>query len=171
MKVELAPFNQDWKKQFELEKELIISGIQTSEIFIEHIGSTSIEGLSAKPIIDILIGIPDFSKANDLIAPIETCNYTYISAFEDTIPYRRYFTKVSDNKRSHQIHMVEFNSPFWIRHLAFRNYLRDNSEERNAYNLLKSELAEKDWENINDYAQAKTEFIRAVEYKAGIREW
>lgn len=171
MKVELHPYNQNWKNLFNIEKELISSAIQNSNIHIEHIGSTSIEGLSAKPIIDILIGVPDFSKVNDLIAPIETCNYSYISIYEDTMPYRRYFTKSSEDKRTHQIHMVELNSSFWIRHLAFRNYLRENQEEKESYNLLKSELSEKDWDDINDYAQAKTEFIRAVEYKAGIREW
>ncbi|WP_028982517.1 GrpB family protein [Sporocytophaga myxococcoides] len=171
MKVELHTYNQDWKNLFQIEKELISSAILNSNIHIEHIGSTSIEGLSAKPIIDILIGVPDFSKVNDLISPIETCNYSYISIYEDTMPYRRFFTKSSDNKRTHQIHMVELNSPFWIRHLAFRNYLREHHEEKVAYNLLKTELSEKDWNDINDYAQAKTEFIRAVEYKAGIREW
>ncbi|MBO9702644.1 MAG: GrpB family protein [Sporocytophaga sp.] len=171
MKVELQLYNQNWRNLFKIEKELISSAIQNPDIHIEHIGSTSIEGLSAKPIIDILIGVPDFSKVNDLISPIETCNYSYISIYEDAMPYRRYFTKSSEDKRTHQIHMVELNSPFWIRHLAFRNYLRDHQEEKEAYNLLKSELSEKDWDDINDYAQAKTEFIRAVEYKAGIREW
>lgn len=171
MKVELHPYNQNWKNLYKIEKELISSAVQNSDIHIEHIGSTSIEGLTAKPIIDILIGIPKFSKVNDLIAPIETCNYSYISIYEDTMPYRRFFTKSSENKRTHQIHMVELNSPFWLRHLAFRNYLREHQEERESYNLLKAELSEKDWDDINDYAQAKTEFIRAVEYKAGIREW
>lgn len=171
MKVELHPYNKDWKNLFDIEKDLISSATQNSNIQIEHIGSTSIEGLSAKPIIDILIGVPDFSKANDFIAPIETCNYTYISVYEDTMLYRRFFTKSTENKRTHQIHLVELNSPFWIRHLAFRNFLREHQEEKEAYNTLKCELAEKEWEDINDYADAKTEFIRAVEYKAGIREW
>jgi GrpB-like predicted nucleotidyltransferase (UPF0157 family) len=78
------------------------------------------------------------------------------------MPYRRYFNK---NKEYH-VHTVAVGSEFWKRHLAFRDYLRTFDEARDAYEKLKKELAAKEWDDGNDYAYAKTEFVRGIEKKA-----
>ncbi len=91
--------------------------------------------------------------------------YTYIAAYEDVMPYRRFFIKEKDGVRTHHIHMVEKDTEFWERHLAFRDCLRNNTLERQAYYKLKKELSSKEWKDGNDYAAAKTDFIRTIEKK------
>jgi GrpB-like predicted nucleotidyltransferase (UPF0157 family) len=134
-----------------------------SSILIEHIGSTAVEGLSAKPVIDTIIGLPDFKTAGDYIKSIKDLGYEYISRFEDVMPYRRFFTKESSGIRTHHIHMVEAGSEFWFRHLAFRDYMRANINIRNEYQTLKKKLSEKEWKDENEYNAAKSDFIKGIE--------
>lgn len=165
MRVILEKHNPEWKRKFEVEKELLKRNLALDGV-IEHIGSTSIEGLDAKPVIDIMIGLEKFTEADTVINMIINLGYEYISRYEDVMPYRRFFIKETENQRTHNIHMVQLGSEFWNRHLAFRNYLIANANEKAAYSSLKNRLAERDWDDVNDYAAAKTEFIREVERKA-----
>lgn len=164
MKILLQTYSEDWPKQF-LDEKKILENLIEKLTLIEHIGSTSVEGLLAKPIIDILIGVPDFSQADTYINPIENAGYNYISKYEDVMPYRRFFVKEKDGKRTHHIHLVEIESEFWKRHLFFRDYLRNHPEAKTAYANLKLKLAEQEWESGDSYASAKTEFIKAIEMK------
>jgi len=165
MKITIEPYNPNWPLAFEDESKLLLHSINTQGTAVEHIGSTAVQGLSAKSVIDILIGIPDFTQANDCIAPIEQLGYTYISEYENTMPYRRFFTKDQDGQRTHHIHLVAIGTEFWDRHLLFRDHLRNHPEDRDAYQQLKLSLATKNWKDGNAYAQAKTEFIRSIEAK------
>ena len=81
------------------------------------------------------------------------------------MPYRRFFTKELDRIRTHHIQMVGFETEFWIRHLSFRDHLRENYEDRDKYLKLKMELAKMDWVDGNQYADAKSEFIKGIEEK------
>ena len=163
MKITIETYNPKWPAAFKKESNLLTDSIQYQSIKIEHIGSTSIQGLGAKPVIDIMIGLVDFNSANNFIASIESLGYTYISEYENTMPDRRFFTKVVNLKKSHHIHMVQHESEFWNRHLKFRDYLRANNEARDQYMALKINLAKIEWTNENEYASAKTDFIRAIE--------
>ena len=165
MRVQLEEYSPEWPKLFEQEKKQLEQILLNSSILIEHIGSTSIEELGAKPVIDIMIGLPDFSEAGNYIQPIVNMGYTYIPDYEDLMPYRRFFTKEKDGLRTYHIHLVQTNTEFWNRHLAFRDYLRNSKSTREAYYNLKKELALKDWKDGNEYAAAKNEFIRASEKK------
>ena len=164
MKIILEKYNPEWKLLFETEKQLL------SSIFpglkIEHIGSTAVESLAAKPVIDIMVGLQDFNTANELVSKIEKLGYHYISKYEDTMPYRRFFIKAFNEKRTHQIHMVETESDFWKKHLFFRDHLRSNKADREKYAALKQELSTHDWKDVDEYANAKTFFIKALEAKA-----
>lgn len=166
MKIIIEPYNSKWKFEFEKESKLLLNSIKEKNTKIEHIGSTSIIGLGAKPIIDIMIGIEDFSSANNHIETIVDLGYEYVSKFENVMPYRRFFTKESGGKRTHHIHMVQLETEFWDRHLRFRDHLRSNIEDRNKYLKLKLSLAEKEWNNGNEYADAKSEFIKQIENKS-----
>ena len=79
------------------------------------------------------------------------------------MPYRRFFTKDSNGKRTHHIHMVEIDTEFWSRHLKFRDQLRNNSNYKDQYYKLKLDLAKREWKDGNEYAAAKSEFIKMVE--------
>jgi GrpB-like predicted nucleotidyltransferase (UPF0157 family) len=82
------------------------------------------------------------------------------------MPFRRFFIKEQDGTRTHQIHMVGIGSEFWERHLLFRDYLRRNPGVAAKYAALKKKLAEREWGDVNEYADAKTEFIRKIENEA-----
>lgn len=166
MKIQITPYNEAWAEAFQNEAKAIMAALPESGIQVEHIGSTSVEGLAAKPIIDIMIGISDFSTADEYIPLVTSLGYEYISKYENQMPFRRFFIKRNLDSKSHHIHMVEIATPFWERHLRFRDYLRSHPETRDAYAKLKMGLVEKDWPDENAYAEAKTDFIRSVERKA-----
>ena len=132
------------------------------DIKIEHIGSTSIEELVAKPIIDIMIGLKDFSTANNHISTMEALGYKYVTKYESIIPGDKYFTKDLNGKRTYHVHMVGFETKLWNRHLMFRNQLRNNPVDRKKYLELKKDLAKREWSCGFEYAEAKSEFITGI---------
>lgn len=166
MKVTVAEYSSLWPELFEQEKHLLQSVLTDTGVVIEHIGSTSVAGLAAKPIIDLMLGLPDFSLADSLIPTITAQGYIYISKYEDVMPERRYFTKKQGQTTTHHLHMVQRGGEFWQRHLLFRNFLRQHPETAHAYAALKKELAQREWQDGNEYAEAKTEFIRSIEAQA-----
>jgi len=165
MKIELETYNPAWRETFILESQAIMQVLAQARPVVEHIGSTAVVGLSAKPVIDIMIGLPDFSIAGDLIPAMEGLGYKYIAEYEDVIPDRKFFSKSSGGRRSHHLHMVELNEDYWDRHMFFRNHLRNNENAKFAYQDLKMRLAKLDWEDRNQYGMAKSAFIRAIEEK------
>jgi len=162
MKVALEHYNPDWKRQFEEEKQLLTTQLADLEIRIEHIGSTAVEGLCAKPTIDIMIGVHQFELVDGMIYRIEALGYEYIEKYNEVMPQRRFFQKNKDGLRTHHLHVVEAGSDFWVRHLKFRDHLRTSEQDRNRYSELKQELATRDWNDRNEYAAAKSDFIRAM---------
>jgi len=166
MKISIVEYRPQWREMFEEEKQLLQAVLGEGSTEVEHIGSTAVNGLAAKPVIDIMIGLPDFSVADKFVPRIEALGYEYINKYEDEMPFRRFFVKNLNGIRTHQIHMVEIGSEFWGRHLLFRDYLRQNPEVVNEYAALKKQLAEREWVDVNEYADAKSEFIKRIENKA-----
>ncbi|MBN8571609.1 MAG: GrpB family protein [Ignavibacteria bacterium] len=191
MKVEVVPYNPAWKNKFEEEKKNLSQLLKQFNPVIEHIGSTAVEGLGAKPVVDIQIGIRKYEDLNFMVDKMISAGYVYYKKYEDVLPDRRYFVKASNpnneflpqilytyednfDRKEHphlfHIHTVELNSGWWRRHIAFRDYLRRNDAARDEYYKLKIELAEKEWEDKNDYTDAKTEFVKSIERLAGYNE-
>jgi GrpB-like predicted nucleotidyltransferase (UPF0157 family) len=182
MKVKLEKYNPKWKLIFEIEKKRLFNVLISKEIKIEHIGSTSIPDICSKPVIDIMIGVKNEKKLNNYINEIISLGYTYVQKYEICMPFRRYFFKPKDppmqfpkiigfndediNNGNHEdifhIHMVKINSDFWFNQLIFRNYLRDNNKAKKEYENIKKSLANKEWDSINDYAEAKSYFIKKI---------
>lgn len=169
MKIALTEYCENWSQLFHIERELLGRALGANAQAIEHIGSTSVKELAAKPIIDIMVGLSDFALADSVVPKIVALGYDYVAKYNTIMPYRRFFVRETEQVRTHQIHMVEFHSEFWNRHLLFRDYLRENPEVRNEYMALKKQLAERDWKDVNEYADAKTEFIRKAEKEAALR--
>jgi GrpB-like predicted nucleotidyltransferase (UPF0157 family) len=165
MTVELETYNNAWPDVFNIEKEMLHTAIGQNNLVIEHIGSTAIPGLSAKPIIDIMVGLQDYVIAGDLVQGMSHLGYKYMAKYEDAIPDRKFFLKSSGGERSHHVHMVQLNEEYWDRHMFFRNHLRGNEITRNAYQDLKTRLSNLDWKDRNQYALGKAAFIKAVEEK------
>jgi len=156
--ISLSHYNKNWALNFKREKILIEHFTQSSGLIIEHVGSTSVPGLKAKPIIDILIGINSLKDADKVIDKmVINMDYQYIAHYENTMPYRRYFKKTT-NTISFNVHLVEIDSQFWKDLLLFRDILRSEPSIATEYEILKINLAA----NHNDvatYAEAKSEFI------------
>ena len=166
-KIIIADYNSRWPGMFEEEKERLLHCIGQWVLDIEHIGSTAVVGLGAKPVIDIMIGVQTLKTADTYcLTPMVGLGYEYVKKYEKEMPYRRYFHKNDPrNSFGHHIHLVEKGSEFWKRHLLFRDYLRANEEAAGEYERLKRFLAPQ-FTDGNEYAVAKTDFIKGIEAKA-----
>jgi len=164
--VRLVLYSPEWAKLFDEEKRLLMALIGDYVPDIQHIGSTSVPGLIAKPILDIGIAIMDFEEGKRCIQPIESLGYEYKG--ENGIPGRHYFVK--GNPTTHHLHIVEINSEEWKKNITFRDSLRKNEMLAEEYAKLKLELAEKFKYNRVAYTDGKTDFINYVLNLAGKHE-
>jgi GrpB-like predicted nucleotidyltransferase (UPF0157 family) len=158
--VMLNEYNPDWEKQFEYEKNRII-GVLGNKVFgIEHIGSTSIRGLEAKPIIDIIVGVRDLDEVSDFVNPLSEIDYEYVPKpeFKD----RRFFRKGLWGQGTCHLHICEFNSVEWVEKILFRDYLRLYPQVAREYASLKKELASKYKFDRPTYTKKKEPFIKNV---------
>jgi len=166
----IVDYDPRWPKFFEEEKANLVRVIGPMMVAIEHVGSTAVPGLAAKPIIDIMVGIQHISDAVWCIQPLKTLGYEYIPDYEKSIPERRYFHKGnvhrSEQGSTHHLHMVELGSDFWSRQLLFRDYLRAHPDEAQRYADLKKTLAARFASNREGYTNAKTEFIQEIVAKS-----
>src|SRR5687767_8771109 len=135
----LKPYDSKWPALYAQEKETLLTiGGQWIEA-IEHIGSTSIPNICAKPVIDIMISVKSLTIADqNVIKPIQSIGYDYIAEYEKQMPYRRYFQKINkEGSHTHHIHLVEAGTEFWKRHISFRDYLRSHPDIAQEYEALK----------------------------------
>ena len=156
--VKLVPYTSKWRRLFDQEKARLQAAVGDYVLDTQHVGSTSIPAMAAKPIIDIGIAVQNFEKATICIKPIEKLGYKYKGEYG--IPRRHYFVK--GNPRTHHIHMVEVNSRDWETMLLFRDYLTQHSELAEEYVELKLKLAQQFPTNRQAYQDAKSQFIERV---------
>ncbi len=129
-------------------------------------GSTAVEGLPAKPIIDIQVGVRDWDEAKVTIAPLVGCKWVYRG--ELGIPRRHYFRKSNDvGERTHHLHMLEITGPHWDTMLAFRDYLRAHPDAAAEYAELKRGLAKRTFADRGEYTDAKAPFVQRILALAG----
>ncbi len=165
--LKIVAYDSNWPNLFEKEKKLIFETVGHIVVRAEHIGSTAVPGLGAKPIIDILAAVNHLDQAKLCIEPLKLIGYEYEPELEAQIPERRFFNKGKPPKDQHyHLHMVELTSDFWKRHLLFHNYLRAHPEVAQEYEKLKKRLAAKYGRNREDYTEAKTPFIVSIVAKA-----
>ena len=164
--VVIVEYDARWPRMFAEESASIRSVLGDKLVALEHVGSTAVPGLAAKPIIDILAGVRSLADSFERIEPLKRIWYRYVPELEADLPDRRYFHKGSADGRTHHLHMVEVVSHFWERHLLFRDYLRRHPETAQEYAKLKKRLADEFRTDREGYTQAKTPFITAIEEKA-----
>lgn len=160
--IEIVNYNSHWIYLFENEKLIIKDALENYVISIEHIGSTAIPDLAAKPVIDIALGINNFEESKKLIPIIEKLGYNYEPEFEKALPNRRFFWKGTKENHTFHIHMAEVDSELWEKPIIFRDYLRKNPNEARRYGLLKKSLASRCGNDIECYINGKTEFIENI---------
>lgn len=160
----IEEYNTNWKNQFEEEKKNLEEIFGDIAITIEHIGSTSIEGISAKPIIDIAIGVnklDDFEKVRN-----EIINNKSYSIREENPEGEILVRKGTSDYTSYLIHVMECQSDRYQNTITFRDYLRKNKEDKIKYEKLKKELAIKYKDNREMYTTSKNDFIQEILKKA-----
>lgn len=187
MKIEVVPYQAEWKNMFQQLKHELELKLKGFNPVIEHIGSTSVEGLSAKPVIDIMAGIKE-DLLEQTIERLCEGQYAYVSAFTKDMPERRFFIRMKDdtqypriitspeqineniqNHKTAHIHITVYRNVFWNRHIAFREYLKNHADVRKEYQQLKRDLSKKEWNHPFEFNEAKASFMKEHEKRA--LEW
>ena len=162
----VVDYNPEWPRLYAAEEARILVAIGPWVSRIEHVGSTAIPGLAAKPILDILVGLRKLDDAPRCIPRMEGLGYEYVPEYEKELPMRRYFRKGPRENRTHHVYMVEDGRDFWVAHLRFRDFLRDHPDDARRYELLKRELVARFENDREAYTASKAEFIKTMLSKA-----
>ncbi len=163
-KIQVDKYSENWPAIFNDEK-VVIQNV-TGNVNIEHIGSTSVPGLNAKPVIDMMAMADDLNDVMNFVEPLKKIGYVYIPELELQIPDRKFFQKRIDDIPKYHLSFAEPTSQYWKEHILFRNYLKTHPESVNEYENLKKQLAEKFVSDFDAYNAGKTEFIRSIIEKA-----
>jgi GrpB-like predicted nucleotidyltransferase (UPF0157 family) len=154
----IEPYDPAWPARFESERGLLEPVLATWIVGpIEHIGSTAVPGLPAKPVIDIMAPVRDIESSRPAIDAVWPLGYWYWF-------YKGYhwFCKPCDQERTHHLHLIPIDYPRYREVLAFRDYLRNNPDTAREYAELKLRLAEEFRDDREAYTEAKTEFVVGV---------
>jgi GrpB-like predicted nucleotidyltransferase (UPF0157 family) len=156
----IAPYDPAWPVRFEDERKALAIAIGPWITGgIHHVGSTSVPGLGAKPIIDILVGVGDLEESRQCFEPVARLNYLYAPYLADEM---HWFCKPDPRRRTHHLHLVPTGSRRYQDELAFRDRLRAEPEIAAEYAALKSRLAGRFRNDRTAYTDAKAEFVRAA---------
>lgn len=162
MKIRLTEYNENWVRMYEEEAHLLknIFGEEINKF--EHFGSTAIPGMKAKPVIDMMCIVRDIEIIDGFNERMYSLGYDV--AGEWGIPGRRLFRKGGE-KRTHHIHIYQFDNPQIQRHLIFRDFLRSHPDEVELYRNMKEELAQR-FDDTSFYSKAKKPFVQEVQNRA-----
>lgn len=164
--IRVVEYDLEWPDAFEREAARIRAAAGEHLVALEHIGSTAVPGLPAKPIIDLLGGTDTLAGADACVDPLERIGYEYVPELEDAMPDRRYFRKTAADRHTHHLHVVPADSGFFDRHLRFRDYLREHPRAAERYAELKRELAAEHRHDVAAYTEGKAEFVAEIEARA-----
>ena len=156
----IEEYNSNWKKQFETLKLMINNYIGDFILEIQHVGSTSIDGLSAKPIIDIDVVIESTKDLPKIIHELEQKDYIYQGDLG--VKDRYAFQRIYDEDIKYHLYVCPKDGIGYKEHILFRDYLRSNVEARDNYIKLKKELAKKFERDSESYCNGKTKFIQKI---------
>jgi GrpB-like predicted nucleotidyltransferase (UPF0157 family) len=154
-KVLLAEYDPEWPALFEREATRIRGALGDRVLLLEHLGSTSVPGLPAKPIIDMSLVVPDSSDEESYVPDLVAAGYRLVIREPDWYEHRAF--KGPDTNVN--LHVFSPGAAEVERHIRFRNWLRSHPADRDRYAATKRELAARDWEYIQHYADAKTDVI------------
>lgn len=158
--VSVVAYQPAWAEAFEKEKQQLQDALGNNVTDIEHIGSTSVPGLAAKPIIDMIAAVDGLSVYKQLIEPLTAIGYEFMP--ERVFTDRVFFPKGPRENRTHHLGLVVKDSDQWKKTIAFRDYLRTNASARNKYQALKTELAAKYPNDRASYTIAKERLIEQL---------
>ena len=156
----LVDYDPSWPPRFEAEREQLLEVLRPWIAGpVEHVGSTAIPGLSAKPIIDIMVAVRSLADSRPAIDALTVLSYRYFPHRADVM---HWFCKPSPSVRTHHLHLVPFKSALWGERLLFRDYLRSHPETAAEYDELKRRLARDLGSDREAYTDAKGPFVERV---------
>jgi len=151
----IVDYDASWPERFVAHRDRVARALGPMACSIEHIGSTAVPGLAAKPIIDLLVAVKDPDEESPMVPALQAAGY-HLRVRE---PGHRMFRTP---ERDVHIHVWQDADPEIARHVRFRDRLRASGEDRAAYERLKRELATKRWDDMNQYADAKSQLIEQI---------
>jgi GrpB-like predicted nucleotidyltransferase (UPF0157 family) len=158
----ISAYSTEWPDLFCGIRDELLLVFAPTMVAVEHIGSTSVPGLVAKPVIDVLLGARSLAEIEMKIDSLGANGYEYVPRYERELPMRRYFVKAAGTSLRVHVHGVALGSRIWREHLAFRDALREDAQLRAQYQSLKLKLAEEFAEDKAAYSLAKGPFIQSV---------
>jgi GrpB-like predicted nucleotidyltransferase (UPF0157 family) len=156
--ITIAGYDPEWPRTFEAHARRIAGALGGIALRIEHIGSTSVPGLAAKPIIDILVVVPDSADEAAYLPRLEAAGYVLRVREPEWNEHRMLRTP----ERDVHVHVYSAGCAEIERNLTFRDRLRRHAEDRIRYERTKRELATREWGDMNEYAAAKTEVVESI---------
>jgi GrpB-like predicted nucleotidyltransferase (UPF0157 family) len=154
----IAEYDPAWPERFRQEEVRIVAALGEAALSVEHIGSTSVPGLAAKPIVDILLVVENSGEEASYLPALEEAGYVLRVREPDFHEHRMFRTAAKDV----HVHVLSLGSPEIERYLLLRDRLHQNEEERELYAQTKRELAKQDWPTMEHYAEAKTEVVEGI---------
>ena len=156
----LEDFDSSWSEKFEVEKEHLYSLIGDWNFGgVEHVGSTAVEGMVAKPVIDVMFGVKSLVESRPAITVLSNNGYEYWPYKEEVM---HWFCKPSDAFRTHHLHLIPYQSELWNQRIKFRDILRNNPKVAAEYAKLKRDLASKYRNDREAYTDLKWPFIQSI---------
>lgn len=158
--VALMPYQETWPKLFSEERQRLLEAFNGEVTDIEHIGSTSIPGLAAKPLIDMMAVIDSLGSYQQYLEPLQALGYEFMPerVFDDRV----FLPKGAREQRTHHLSLVLKDSPQWVNSLLFRDYLRTHPEARKEYQELKLSLVTSYADDRAAYTKEKSAFIENI---------
>ena len=156
--VVLVEYDPEWPGEFAREETRIRDALGDTALQVEHVGSTSIPGIAAKPIIDIALVVPDSADETAYVPALEAAGYTLRVREPDWFEHRL----LKDTDPSVNVHVFPAGCPEIERMLRFRDHLRRDAADRELYEQTKRELAQREWKYVQHYADAKSEVVEAI---------
>lgn len=157
-KIVIVDYDPEWPAKFERHAAILSQALGPKALIIEHVGSTSVPGLAAKPIIDIDVIVADSADEPDYLGALVAAGYILRVREPDWHEHRMFRTPELDV----HIHVFSTGCVELTRHVMFRNWLRTHPEDRLHYESVKRRLAQEDWPDMNAYANAKSEVVEDI---------
>ena len=160
--VYLAEYDRTWPETFAGHEERIAAALGERALRIEHVGSTSVPGLAAKPTIDILLVVTNSASEETYLPAMEAAGYELRVREPDRHEHRMF----ADRERTAQVHVLSDGNPEIERYLLFRDRLRTDQTDRELYERTKRELAKREWKYVQNYADAKGRVVEEITARA-----
>ncbi len=157
--VDLVEYSAAWPVEFSLERDALADALGETALVIEHIGSTAVPGLVAKPTIDIAVGVRAIDELVRSREALERLGYEWRTGFHDD---HRFLRKIVGDERTHHLHVIVYPSREFDDWIAFRDHLRAHPEAARAYADAKQTLAKRFHDDRGGYGEAKTEIVRRL---------